>query len=85
MRRYAGPTPAREGERDMELHWEQDSRIVVRTEGGAVVVSANREGLLSLAHHLAALAEETPGSHIHYDGMNALEDGSTELIVERTE
>ena len=48
-----------------------------------MVVSANREGLLSLAGQLAALAEEKPGTHIHYDAGNSLEEGSAEMIIEK--
>ena len=29
------------------------------------------------------LAGEEPGSHIHYDEYNSLEDGSDELIIEK--
>ena len=68
----------------MELHWEDDFTIKVRIEkDGAVVLSANEDGLRSLASHLLALAEEDPGSHIHYDEGNSLEEGSAELIVEK--
>ena len=67
----------------MDVHWEEGFVISVRIEGGAAVISANREGLLSLAGHLAALAEETPGSHIHLDAYNSLEEGSGELILDR--
>ena len=70
----------------MELHWQDGFEISAATDaGGAIVLSANREGLLSLAKLLSALAEETPGSHIHLDEHNSLEDGSTELILERIE
>ncbi len=67
----------------MKTDWEPGAEIRVRAENGAAVISANREGLLSLAGQLAVLAEETAGSHIHYDEHNSLEDGSAELIVER--
>ena len=67
----------------MDIAWKDGFEISVRVEGGAAVLSANREGLLSLAAQLAALADEAPGSHIHYDEYNSLEDGSAELIVER--
>ena len=68
----------------MELHWEDDFTIKVRIEqDGAVVLSANEAGLRSLASHLLALAEEEPGSHIHYDEGNSLEEGSAELIAEK--
>ncbi len=69
----------------MNLNWTDGFRIVVRIEGDTVILSANREGLLSLANHLAALAAETPGSHIHLCEDNALEDGSSELIIDKTD
>ena len=42
----------------MELNWVDGFEINVRIENGAAVISANREGLLSLANHLRGLAEE---------------------------
>ena len=69
----------------MELNWVDGFEIRVQADGGTALVSANREGLLSLANHLAALAEEAPGSHIHLDESNSLEAGSSELILEKTE
>lgn len=68
----------------MDLTWEDGFTIEVRVTKGAAVISANREGLLSLSDHLRRLAEESPGSHIHLDELNALENGSCELILERT-
>ena len=67
----------------MDIAWKDGFEIRVRIEGGAAVLSANREGLLSLAGQLAALADEAPGSHIHYDEYDSLEDGSAELIIEK--
>ena len=67
------------------MKWEEGFMIRVHIDNGSAVISANREGLLSLANHLASLADEAPGSHFHLDEYNALEEGSTELIVERTE
>jgi hypothetical protein len=67
----------------MEIQWKDGFEIRVRAADGAAVISANREGLLSLAGQLAALAEAAPGSHIHYDVYNSLEDGSAEMIVEK--
>lgn len=66
----------------MILNWIDGFEINVRIENGAAVISANREGLLSLANHLKSLAEEPPGSHIHLDAYNSLEEGSLELIFE---
>ena len=67
----------------MEMKWEDGFTIRVGRSGRAVCLSANREGLLSLAKQFASLADAAPGSHIHYDEFNSLEDGSSELIVVR--
>ena len=66
----------------MELNWIDGFEIKVRIENGAAVITANREGLLSLADHLKKLAEEPAGNHIHLDVYNSLEEGSSELILE---
>ena len=67
----------------MRIEWVDGFEIRVSIENGEAVISANKEGLISLAKHLTALAEETPGSHIHYDQCNSLEDGSAKLVIER--
>ncbi len=67
----------------MELNWIDGFEINVRIDNDTAVISANREGLLSLANHLKSLAEEPPGSHIHLDAYNSLEEGSSELIIEK--
>jgi len=66
----------------MELKWVEGFEINVRIENGAVVIFANKEGLLSLSDHLKSLAEEPSGTHIHMDAYNSLEEGSLELILE---
>ena len=67
----------------MDIEWKDGFEIKVKTENGATIISANREGLLSLAAQLSALANAENGDHIHYDEYNSLENGSTELIIER--
>ena len=67
----------------MDISWEKDARIAARFGGNVIVISANKAGLLSLAGQLQALAEESPGTHIHYDEFNSLEEGSKELIIEK--
>lgn len=71
----------------MELHWIENFAITVKIQpDNAVLLSANKEGLLSLANHMIAMAEaENPCDHIHLDQYNSLEDGSAELIIERVE
>ena len=67
----------------MKVDWVDG--FTIRTEAGEdeFVISANKEGMLSLARQLAALAEGEPGDHIHYDENNSLEEGSAGLIIER--
>ena len=67
----------------MDIEWEDGFKINVSSDNHAVTISANKEGLLSLAKHFMALANEMPGTHIHYDEHNALEDNSTPLIIEK--
>lgn len=69
----------------MKTDWVDGFEIRVSVDAGEAVISANKEGLLSLAQQLAALAEGSAGSHIHYDEYNSLEEGSAELIIEKTE
>lgn len=69
----------------MDINWRGGFEIAVKTNGGEVTVTANKEGLLSLAQQMTALAYEAPGSHIHYDEHNSLEEGSAHLIIEKTE
>ena len=68
----------------MDIEWVNGFEIKAVAENGEIVISANREGLLSLAKQLTALAEGMPGDHIHYDVYNSLEEGSAEMIIERT-
>ena len=69
----------------MEFYWNDDFSITVRMDDDAVVISANKAGLQSLARHLAALAAEEGSGHFHLDQYKSLEEGSLELIVEKTE
>ena len=67
----------------MDIEWVDGFEIRVRVDGDTVVIAANREGLLSLASQLTAMANEAVGSHVHYDEYNSLEEGSVGLIVEK--
>ena len=69
----------------MKTEWVNGFEIRVSMNKRETVISANKEGLLSLARQLTALAEETAGSHIHYNEFNSLEEGSAELIIEKLE
>ena len=67
----------------MKSEWVEGFEIKVVTENDKTVISANREGMLSLAKQLMMLADGIPGDHIHYDECNSLEEGSAEMIIER--
>jgi hypothetical protein len=69
----------------MDIRWEDGFEIRATVNEGEMVISANREGMLSLANVLRDLAEEVPGAHVHLDEHNSLEDGSCDLIIERVE
>lgn len=69
----------------MLIEWEDGFTVKVTVDQDTVVVSANKEGLLSLAKQLTSLANADVGSHIHYDEYNSLEDNSAEMIVEKIE
>ena len=49
----------------MKIEWVDEFSISVKNDDKEVTISANREGLLSLARHFQALAEGAPGDHIH--------------------
>lgn len=64
--------------------WENGFTIKVGVDDeNTVVISANKEGLRSLARQLTVLASEEVGSHIHYDEYNSLEEGSCRMIIEK--
>lgn len=67
----------------MKTEWAEGFMISVTVRNQEVTISANKEGLLSLAGQLMALAEGAPGDHLHYDEYNSLESGSAEMIIER--
>ena len=67
----------------MRIRWEDGFEIRTSAHEGEMVISANREGMLSLANILIDLANENPGTHIHLDEFNSLEDGSIELVIVR--
>ena len=65
------------------MKWVDGFQIRVYLQDGVPVISANREGLLSLANHLRQMAEQPGGEHLHLDQYNSLEEGSAELIIEK--
>jgi hypothetical protein len=78
--------PEYQASQGIQTTWEEGFTIAVQIDSeGAVLIQADRAGLISLALHLLTLAQEAVpvGSHMHYDEHNALENGSCELIIEK--
>lgn len=67
----------------MKVEWVEGFKIKTSVENNEIVISANKEGMLSLAKQLMMLAKGDLGDHIHYDEHNSLEEGSTEMIIEK--
>ncbi|TCL53498.1 hypothetical protein EDC14_10832 [Hydrogenispora ethanolica] len=67
------------------IEWLDGSIVESKIVGNTMLLKANKEGLTSLAQSLLTLAQEgvEPGNHIHFDEFNLLQDGSSELVIER--
>ena len=85
MGQYAMKTLDYCAEKGLQLQWEKDFAISVNAPGNEVTIRANKNGLISLARLLLTLAQDSvpKHSHIHLDEYNSLEEGSTELILEK--
>jgi len=72
-------------EAGLRIKWLDGFVISVNQETGITVIKANKNGLVSLAVQFLTLAQDNipPGVHIHFDDSNSLENGSSELIIER--
>ena len=69
----------------IRYEWESGFEIDLKIKDQTVILTANKEGLLSLANHLLNLAQDVipAGHHLHFDENNSLEQGSSELIIEK--
>ena len=72
-------------DRGLICKWEYGFEIETKIENGVVVIIANEAGLRSLANHFLNLAQvEIPsGHHLHLNEYGGLEEGSTELIIQK--
>ena len=59
----------------LRCKWENGFEICVKMDDDIVTLSANKEGLRSLANHLLNLSQESvpAGCHFHFDENNSLE------------
>ena len=76
-----------ERESGLRIEWMNGSTLIVELSDNEVLISGNRAGLLTLATHLATLAQpEVPaGNHLHYEPDSGLEPASESLILLRLE
>jgi hypothetical protein len=73
-------------EKGITLNWKPDFMISTKVSPkGTIGITANSDGLVSLAIHLLTLAQSNVpvGSHLHYDAGNELELNSRELIISK--
>lgn len=82
---YQIEVPEYSGGHGLRFIWEDGFSIEASIQNGCVLISANKQGLVSLARHLLALSQDSipEGWHFHLDSSNSLEDGSCEIIFER--
>ncbi|RYD96038.1 MAG: hypothetical protein EOP50_07140 [Sphingobacteriales bacterium] len=68
-----------------KFQWEDGFEISVSRETDDIIITANKEGLISLAQQLLYLAQDTfpLGYHLHYDESNSLAEGSAPLIIQK--
>jgi hypothetical protein len=68
-----------------EFIWDDNFSIETKVVNDSLIIKANKAGLLSLARHLQALAQDNVPNHyhLHLDDSNAFEDGSVEIIIEK--
>ena len=75
--------PVYSEELGLQSSWEPGFEIAVTVARNEAIISANKQGLISLAKQLLTLAQnEAPkGSHFHLDETTALESKSISLIL----
>ena len=72
-------------EAGLQLNWVAGYCLRVDAAGDEVTISANTQGLRSLAQHLLTLADDgvPPGVHAHLEPGLELDDDSVALIVDK--
>lgn len=77
--------PEYDNSKGFQYKWVDGFEIESSYDNGVINITANKEGLISLANHLLNLAQESiPGGyHLHFDDHNSLEEKSTEIIIQK--
>ncbi|PUZ24225.1 hypothetical protein GA0116948_107194 [Chitinophaga costaii] len=77
--------PSYDPNKGIEYKWESGFEIEAKIQDGVIKITANKEGLVSLGNHLLNLAQDDipSGYHLHFDEYNSLDEGSSELVVQK--
>ena len=70
----------------LDVIWEADSKYEISVQKNSVVISANKDGLISLAKQMLYMANNDllAGSHVHYDSFfTKMSDECIELVIEK--
>ena len=70
----------------LDVIWEKSAKYSININANNVVLSANKNGLISFAKQMLYMAySELPkGSHVHYDDFfTKIETNDFELIIEK--
>ena len=71
----------------MDVIWEKNANYVVNVNEEEVIISANKQALISFARQMLYMAyNDLPiGSHVHYDEFFTKSITKKELIIEKVE
>jgi hypothetical protein len=77
--------PEYNSEIGIEYAWQDNFEIITSINNGTINITANKEGLISLANHLLNLSQDNvpSGHHLHLDQYNSLEENSVDLIIQK--
>lgn len=69
----------------LRFEWEDNPIISTSFQNNEIIITANKDGLISLARHLLTLAQDQvpEGHHMHLDEYAGLENESIALTVEK--
>lgn len=71
----------------MDVIWEKNANYVVNVDEEEVIISANKQALISFARQMLYMAyNDLPiGSHVHYDEFFTKSITKKELVIEKVE
>ena len=72
----------------LDVLWENGSKYTISVVANGVVISANKNGLVSIAKQMLYMAyNDLPvGSHVHYDSFfTKMNQEKNELVIEKVQ